>query len=148
MKVVTFLKSNIFQILTNTRKTQNECYTNDPFYFPNRSFNASLMTIFDIHSYNAMYEGIRVDPDFPAKEWNREIQLFQNNKTWPRVLACADSMSLCDPDMNTCWNFPEFGMFNYSLTPIPIRTTIQKFGSIGTDAELARSLLYNAIFNI
>lgn len=106
------------------------------------------MTILEIHSYGVMYGKIRDDPVFPAKEWNRERQNFQNNETWPRELGCADTASICDPDMNSCWSFPEFGKFNYSLTPIPIWTrTPKSFGSIGTDAELARALLYTAIFN-
>lgn len=107
MKVVTFLKSNIFQILTNTRKAWAGCYVNDPFYFPDESYSASIMTILEIHSYGVLYREIRDDPVFPAKGWNRDRQSFQNNETWPRLLGCADTASICDPHMIHC-SIPHF----------------------------------------
>lgn len=147
MKVVAFLKSNIFLILTNTRESWVGVYVNDPFY-PNGSFNASIMTILEIHSYGVKYFKIPDDPVFPAKEWMSNLRVFHNNETLPRLLGCSETASICDPDMNSCWSFPEFGKFNYSFTPIPIWTiTPKSFDSIGTDAELARALLYTAVFN-
>ncbi|MCJ1347550.1 hypothetical protein MMC31_005775, partial [Peltigera leucophlebia] len=106
------------------------------------------MSILEIQSYGIKYEEIRDDPIFPAKERLRNSPFFFNNETLPRLLGCAETVSICDPDLNRCWDFPEFGKFNYSVSPIPIWIRAPKiFDSIGTHAELARALLYTAIFD-